>query len=333
MNPNEIVRFKGDLRVEHFKSLQDRFSTGKAWKEWIENFERQLRFFNVKNVSDRKDALLIFGGNEITRLDKWLPDPRGKYDDFEKVKKKLTDYYVPQINKHYARYMFIKMRPKPRERIMTYYTRLREQADECDFNDSCEDRILEHLIQTVKNPQLIQKCLRKEWTLFQFLQEAQKAEEIREQMCCKGNWQKDVLKACGYCGLSGVHPKGWACPAFGKRCYRCHKIDHFAAVCRTKLERKYDIFSRYKDEHGNEHMGGKKQRTKRYRTDNLNNNIMPKTVGHLIVNHLQKSDTKKIEIMLREDTLKKHYQDKRVDTIEKLDNQLSKVEKMKPKRK
>ena len=110
MDPNERVRFNSisrDLRVEHFKSTYDRFLTGKTWQEWIENFERQLRFFNIRDVSDRKDALLIFGGNEITRLDKWLPDPRGKYDDFEKVKKKLTDYYVPQINKHYARYMFI----------------------------------------------------------------------------------------------------------------------------------------------------------------------------------------------------------------------------------
>ena len=184
------------------------------------------------------------------------------------------------------------MRPKPRERILTYYTRLREQAYGCDFNETCEDRILEHLIQTVRNTQLIQKCLRKEWTLFQFLQEAQKAEEIREQMCCMGHWQQGVLKACGYCGLSGVHPKGWACPAFGKRCYRCHKIDHFAVVCKTKLERKYNKFRKYK--HESEYMmymGDDTQKNNRNRIDNLNDNIMPKTVGHLIVNHLKKSET------------------------------------------
>ena len=275
MGPNQRVRFNlisGDLRVEHFNSTHNRFLTWKTWQEWIENFERQLRFFNIRDASDRKDALLIFGGNEITRLDKWLPDPRGQLDDYEKVKKKLNDYYVPQINKFYARYVFCKLRPKPRERIMTYYIRLREQSYECDFGDSCEDRILEHLIQTVRNTQLIQKCLRKEWTLFHFLQEAKKTEDIREQMCYMGN---DVSKACGYCGLFGVHPRGWACPAFGKRCYRCNKIDHFAVVCRTKLERKHNMHRRYNDKPEDEYMGDRLQRNKRHRTDNLNNNIIP----------------------------------------------------------
>ena len=132
---------------------------------------------------------MIFGGQEITRLNKWLPDPSGKLVDYEKVKKKLNDYYVPKINKHYARYTFMKMRPRPRERIITYWTRLREQAFDCEFNESCDDRILEHLIQTVRNSKLIQKCIKKELTLFQFLEEAQKSEEISEQISSMWHWQ------------------------------------------------------------------------------------------------------------------------------------------------
>ena len=104
MDPNERVRdnlVTRDLRIEPFKSTNDRLLTGRAWQEWVENLERQFRFFKIRDIIDRKDAFLIFGGQEITRLNKWLPDPSGKLDDYEKVKKILNDFYVPKINKHY----------------------------------------------------------------------------------------------------------------------------------------------------------------------------------------------------------------------------------------
>lgn len=41
-----------------------------------------------------------------------------------------------------------------------------------------------------------------------------------------------VSNRCGYCGTS--HPKG-NCPAFGKKCTKCQKKNHFALVCRSKV--------------------------------------------------------------------------------------------------
>ena len=34
--------------------------------------------------------------------------------------------------------------------------------------------------------------------------------------------------------MSGIHIKGSGCPAYGKRCYKCHVRDHFAVVCKVK---------------------------------------------------------------------------------------------------
>ena len=93
-----------------------------------------------------------------------------------------------------------------------------------------------------------------------------------------------------YCGLYGVHPKGWACPAFGKRCYKCHKIDHFAVECRTKLNRHSDVNGRFiKDQHEIKCMGDKIQTNQLHKMDGLHSNVVPKTVGHLIVNRFQKT--------------------------------------------
>ena len=38
-------------------------------------------------------------------------------------------------------------------------------------------------------------------------------------------------KACGYCGRTHDVSKRENCPAFGKRCNKCNKQNHFANVC------------------------------------------------------------------------------------------------------
>ena len=74
------------------------------------------------------------------------------------------------------------MRPLEEETTVEYATRLREKADDCDFNDNEDDRILEDLIQANRNEKLIQKCISKAWTLDEFLIEAGQIEAISEQV-------------------------------------------------------------------------------------------------------------------------------------------------------
>ena len=149
------------------------------------------------------------------------------------------------------------MRPKQGESIVSYATRLREKAYFCQFHDTCEDRILEHLIQTIDNEELIRKCMKKNWTLPQFLEKAGQFQNIdlqtqnmlgtserhiRQNICCKSQSRqiKHKWPMCNYCGLSGVYPKGNNCPAFNKHCYRCQKLDHFDRVCRSTIYRNID---------------------------------------------------------------------------------------------
>ena len=237
-----------ELRILPFKPPEDRLSCGIAWKEWVEEIERQFRLFGIESPSDMKDALLIYGGRELSRLEKYLPEPVAKTNEYETVKTKLNEYYVPRVNKHYERFLFLKMRPYRRESILSYASRLREKANTCQFQDSYEDRLLEHLIQTIDNEEMIRKCMAKNWDLKQFLEKASRAEimdlQVQRILCTQGRYtrQKEMKNShsqqttyhsavCNYCGLSGVHPKGYNCPAYNKYCYRCQKLDHFARVC------------------------------------------------------------------------------------------------------
>ena len=166
-----VVAERRNLLIQPFKPT-DRLSAGKAWREWLEEIEREFRYYRINTPNEKKDALLIFGCRELRRLDKYLPDLADNLDEYQKIRKKLNDYYLPRRNIYFERYLFTKMRPTPGERTVAYGTRLRKKASECDFGDSCEDRILEHLIQTVDNQTLILKCIRKEWTLAEFLKKS-----------------------------------------------------------------------------------------------------------------------------------------------------------------
>ena len=174
-----------NLRALPFRPSEDRLSTGKAWEEWLEDIEREFRYFRISSPADRKDAMIIYGGKEIARLEKSLSDPDdpdGQLNEYEKMRKKLNDYFSPRQNKHYSRYMFLKLSPFAGEATIAYAARLRERAYDCDFGDTFDDRILEHLIQTIENKHLIQKCIAKCWNLTQFLSEAAQIEDISLQV-------------------------------------------------------------------------------------------------------------------------------------------------------
>ena len=105
-------------------------SISKAWEEWLEGIEREFRYFRITEAVDKKDAIIIYGGKEIARLGKSLPDPEVE-DVYLKLRTKLNDHFTPKKNKHHARYLFLKMRPHMGETTSAYAARLREKAKEC----------------------------------------------------------------------------------------------------------------------------------------------------------------------------------------------------------
>ena len=85
-----------------FLPTEDQLSTGKAWEEWLEDIEREFRHLRISNPADRKDAMIIYSGKELARLEKSLPDPVGDLNEYETLCKKLNDCFLPKRNKHYA---------------------------------------------------------------------------------------------------------------------------------------------------------------------------------------------------------------------------------------
>ncbi|CAC5398547.1 unnamed protein product [Mytilus coruscus] len=248
-----LVTETRNLRSQPFIQSDDQISTGKHWEEWLEN---------------KKDALIIYGGKDISRLERsTLRDEEGE-DEYKVLKNKLNKYYLPKKNKHHARYLFLKMKPFRDENTVTYVMRLREKAHECEFEATCEERILEHCIQTITNQDLIKRAISKGWNLDKFVEEAGQMEDTCLQMKdMKGDHRdigtssankiqsnrssyraqdfkenrfkqngRNITKSnCGYCGFD--HGEGKRCPAYGKQCRNCEKYNHFASVCRAEKKK------------------------------------------------------------------------------------------------
>ena len=297
------------LPIEQFK-LRDLHNADKDWKLWLEEIEREFRYFRINTPPDKKDALIIFGGREIAYLEKYLPEPDGKLDEYQKLREKLNTYFSPRKNKYLARYLFQKLRPRPGERTVAYAARLREKAEDCKFGDNYEERLLEQLIVTVRNDNLIQKCFRKEWTLSEFLRQADEEEIISLQIADmrynesenevrRHDFQQTCLNnedsPCGYCGLSGVHIKGRGCPAYSKRCYKCNKRDHFAVVCRTKLHRNEGIYTPHNFVSETSMFKLKRTELESRIKEESDNKIPAKYVGHLKMRRVkQKEDNRSL---------------------------------------
>ena len=206
--------------------------------------------------------MLIYGGAEIRRLEKSLQDSKDG-DVCDKLQSKLSNYFSPKKNVHYARYLFLKMKSHAGEGTVSYAAQLREKSKSCDLHDD-DKRILEHIIQTTDNTDLVRRVLNKKWTLKETLAEMQVFEDTSEQVEVMGRQnsnsiskvgkrkkeknkslndarQKESNKTCKYCGKT--HPmQKELYPPYGKFCSKCGRPNHFSNVCRS-LQKRGNQFS------------------------------------------------------------------------------------------
>ena len=130
----------------------------------------EFRYFCINDPMNKKDAMIIFGGRELACLEKSLPNPTDEgMNDYDRLQSKINAYFIPKRNKHYARYQFLNMQNTASETAASYAARLREKANKCNFGETLEDRILQHIIQTIANQTLIQKYINNGWNLNFFL--------------------------------------------------------------------------------------------------------------------------------------------------------------------
>jgi len=122
-NPTEIkiLSVGKSLKIEPFKIPENPLEVGRVWREWIEDFEDETSYFEITEIRDHVSALKIYGGKEIKKLARNLPDtaPVVGDDDYKKLKRKLDNHFLPKKNKYHARFTFSKQRRTEGESVVT----------------------------------------------------------------------------------------------------------------------------------------------------------------------------------------------------------------------
>ena len=174
------------------------------------------------------------------------------------VLKKFEEYCQPCKNVPFERYRFNRRVQEPGETYDQYRTALLKLAAGCEFDKITADEILrDRLVFGIKDNRVRERLLRKaKLTLADTDEICHTAESMLAQMkvvddgvtvsAVKSDQDQQQLqkteasaegrglRECWNCGRKHKHYKRELCPAFGKVCNKCHKLNHFAIKCRSK---------------------------------------------------------------------------------------------------
>jgi hypothetical protein len=210
----------------------------------------------------RQQALLLhYAGEDIHDIHDTLTLPEGEQSAYKKSIEALKEYFEPQkcVDQHV--YEFRKEAQKKDEDVASFATRLLVLAEKCEFTNK-DLEVKRQIVYGCVSNRLRRKALESNLDLDGLLKAARAMEQANQRMQDstteevksvrekkfnfrnkkqgeKGN--KSLLPSARKCFCCGnEYPHDGVCPAKGKECQKCHKPNHFASVCRTKIRAKSD---------------------------------------------------------------------------------------------
>ena len=215
-----------------------------------------------------EDALEIFEG-----LDFPSEDDRKK---LEVVITKFQGFCLGETNETYERFVFNSRQKKENETVDQYITTLRRLAQTCNFCACLRDSlILDRLVLRINNNNIQKKLLQdRKLTLTKAIDICRSSEKTKQQVknisadnatneaeinafvnnkTEAGSRERGRVGVdrrdggpnqirCRYCSTTHQRKKE-LCPAFGSRCNKCGRENHFAKVCmrKEKIQRKKSV--------------------------------------------------------------------------------------------
>jgi hypothetical protein len=231
--------------------LPDRLSLGptapKNWKIFKQRWDTYSIITDLNTLPLQKQKAFFIHCLDDDALDAYntfvLEDGATNKDMISAFDK----FIVGESNETYERYCFNKRNQEEGECFELFYADLQRLIRTCNFCNDCQASLLKYRIVLGITDSSVQKDLLKirRLTLEQTIDICKSSEQACSQnqtlrpdvnkIYRTKNKENQQLKNCKFCGNDHVWNKE-KCPAFGKKCVKCEKLNHFASMCNFKKQ-------------------------------------------------------------------------------------------------
>ena len=239
----------------------DPASTGPRWTKWKKRFENFMVAMNVTEPTRKRALLLHYVGETTYDIFDTLQET-GEAADYNTAIQKLSHHFTPKKNVDYEIYVFRQEKQRVGETLDQYATRLRKLANTCEF-DNLDRELKSQITLGCLSSRLRRRALRESaLSLDQLLtlgrtmetaekqasnieqantdnheinrtrQERQPRPTQQQRLQSNAGGTNQSQRKCFNCGNNYPHING-RCPAQGKTCRLCQKMNHFARCCRS----------------------------------------------------------------------------------------------------
>ena len=122
------------LNLQPFQLTEDIMASEQNWERQFKDFERQAQYYGIRDPEEKKQALLVFGGREVTICEDSLTD-LDNGDVYERMVQKLNNHFVPRNNTRHARFILRQNQQKSHQTIMQFYLECRELVRDCQYGN------------------------------------------------------------------------------------------------------------------------------------------------------------------------------------------------------
>ncbi|UYV61543.1 K02A2.6-like [Cordylochernes scorpioides] len=232
---------------------------GNVAENWRRFKQRLMLYLEATEKATKPDKLKVaillnFIGEEALEVFNTFHLKEDEAENFDLVINKFDDFCEPKKNVIFERFKFFSATQKDGESIDSFITELKGLSSSCEFESQKDSLIRDRIVYGIQDKALQERLLREpNLTLLKAI-EMCKTNEISKQQIkimqnnqniCqirkyekkhspKQNQESEKEFKCQRCGKSH---RAKNCPAWGKRCSKCKKMNHFAAFCKSSAIR------------------------------------------------------------------------------------------------
>ncbi|CAN7976724.1 unnamed protein product, partial [Ixodes persulcatus] len=240
--------------MDVFKPPEGLNLTGNVAENW-QRFKQRVELYlrateTTKRTDEQRAAILLHvaGLDAIEVYNTFTFAPEEK-QDYQTVLKKFKEYCMPRRNETYERYVFRSRKQESGEPFEKFVRELQLKVKSCNFSTLSDSMVRDQIVCGVTDKKLRERLLREDLTLEKAIQLGKAYEVLQAQNeTLDGPRRVDTVdkkkraemherkvqptgKNCPKCDRKHDPRK---CPAYNKKCNKCHRMNHFAVCCKTK---------------------------------------------------------------------------------------------------